>query len=149
MSIINHMIATKREKERIGKEITRNVSIVDEVSNLAINIECTKEIIIDNLTFDYFIRLEEIGSLLEICLELNVDYNEVLDMVRTESIRLLRKEMSKEEISEMSWDDVGNSLIRINKRLILSKVNKEYPDVYHILSERAKVTADKIIGGVY
>lgn len=149
MTMINHMIATKKEKERIGKEISRNFAIIDEITELAINIECTKEIIIDNLIFDYFIRIEEISSIVEMCIELNVSYNEVIDFVRSESLKFLRKEISKEEICEMGWDEVANSLIRINKRLILSKMEKEYPEVYYALSERAKVTADKIVGGVY
>lgn len=148
MDIINHMILEKREKEKINKEITRNTSISDEVIDLAITIAETREKIIDNLMFDYFIRVDEIDTLVKHCLKVDVDFCKVIDLVRIESIRLLKIDVGRDKINEMSWDDVTNNLIRINKRLILSKIKEEYPDVYYPILNRAKETADKIIRGI-
>lgn len=148
MSMINHMIVEKREKEKINKEIIRNVSISDEVTDLAIETQNTREVIIDNLMFDYLIRVDELDSLDTLCSKVKVNFTEVLNVVRVESIRLLMDDFSTTEIFAMSWDDVANNLIRINKRLILSKIKEEYPDVYYPILERAKETADKIIRGI-
>ena len=148
MSVINHMIVAKKEKEKINKEITRNYAISDEVVDIGITLECSREVIIDNLMFDYFIRIDELESLVKDCLKAKVDYDELIRIVRTDSILYLREELGREAINEMSWDDVANNLIRIHKRLILSKIKKEYPDVYFPILNRAKETADKIIRGI-
>ena len=148
MSVINHMIVVKKEKEKISNEITRNDSISDEVINLALEMERSREVIVDNLMFDYLIREEEATTLMTICDKAKVNYDEISTMVQLESVDLLRKEIGTEPIYEMTWSDVANSLIRINKRLILLIVKKEYPDVYFKILGRAKDTADKIIGGI-
>lgn len=148
MSVINHMIVAKKEKEKINKEITRNYAISDEVVDIGITLERSREVIIDNLMFDYFIRIDELESLVKDCLKAKVDYDELIRIVRTDSILYLREELGREAINEMSWDDVANNLIRIHKRLILSKIKKEYPDVYFPILNRAKETADKIIRGI-
>lgn len=148
MSVINHMIVAKKEKEKINKEITRNYAISDEVVDIGITLERSREVIIDNLMFDYLIRVDEIENLVRVCLKAKADYDELIKTVRTDSILYLREEIGKEAISEMSWDDVANNLIRIHKRLILSKIKKEYPDVYFPILNRAKETADKIIRGI-
>lgn len=148
MSIINHMIVEKREKEKINKEIIRNFSISDEVVDISITLEQGREVIIDNLMFDYFIRVDEIDYLFDLCLKKKVDFDGVINMVRIEAVRSLRSDFERETILEMSWDDVANNIIRINKRLILSKIKEEYPDVYYPILKRAKETADKIIRGI-
>lgn len=148
MSVINHFIVEKKEKEKINKEITRNYAISDEVVDIGITLERSREVIIDNLMFDYFIRIDELESLVKDCLKAKVDYDELIRIVRTDSILYLREELGREAINEMSWDDVTNNLIRIHKRLILSKIKKEYPDVYFPILNRAKETADKIIRGI-
>lgn len=148
MSMINHMIIEKKEKQKINTEITRNYSIVDEITDLALSIANTREIIIDNLMFDYLILPEESRGLISLCEKVKVDYNELDLEVKTRTIKLLRKDVKNEKITRMTWNDVSNNLIRINKRLILSKIKKEYPDVYFPILNRAKETADKIIRGI-
>jgi len=145
------MIVVKKEKEKVNKEITRNNSIVDEVIDLKLVIENTREIIIDNLMFDYLIREEEIKSLIKVCLKADVNYEEVIEMIQIESVRflLLKEGIDREEIDKMTWDDVANSLIRVHKRLILSKIKKEFLEVYFMVLERAKKTTDKILEGIY
>ena len=145
MSMINHMIVEKKEKEKINKEIYRNISVADEVTNLVLTIKESREIIVDNLMFDYIIRVDEFEYFANNCFKAKVDFETVINMVRTEAVRLLRKDFCREEIYEMSWDDVANNLIRINKRLILSKIKEEYPDVYCSILRRANETTDKII----
>lgn len=148
MSVINHFIVEKKEKEKINKEITRNYAISDEVIDIGIALERSREVITDNLMFDYLIRVDEIENLVRVCLKAKADCDELIRIVRTDSIVYLREEVGREAISEMSWDDVANNLIRIHKRLILSKIKKEYPDVYFPILNRAKETADKIIRGI-
>lgn len=148
MSVINHFIVERKEKEKINKEITRNYAISDEVIDIGITLERSREVIIDNLMFDYLIRVDEIENLIKVCLKVKADYDELIRIVRTDSIIYLREEIDREAISEMSWDDVANNLIRFHKILILSKIKKEYPDVYFPILNRAKETADKIIRGI-
>lgn len=148
MSVINHFIVERKEKEKINKEITRNYAISDEVIDIGITLERSREVIIDNLMFDYLIRVDEIENLIKVCLKVKADYDELIRIVRTDSIIYLREEIDREAISEMSWDDVANNLIRFHKRLILLKLKKEYPDVYFPILNRAKETADKIIRGI-
>ena len=148
MSVINRFIVEKKEKEKINKEITRNYAISDEVVDIGITLERSREVITDNLMFDYLIRVDEIENLVRVCLKAKADYDELIRIVRTDSIAYLREEVGREAISEMSWDDVANNLIRIHKRLILLKLKKEYPDVYFSILNRAKETADKIIRGI-
>lgn len=148
MSVINSFIVEKKEKEKINKEITRNYAISDEVVDIGITLERSREVITDNLMFDYLIRVDEIENLVRVCLKAKADYDELIRIVRTDSIAYLREEVGREAISEMSWDDVANNLIRIHKRLILLKLKKEYPDVYFSILNRAKETADKIIRGI-
>ncbi len=148
MSIINHMIIEKQKKEKINKEIMRNVSILDEVTDLALNIANSREIIIDNLMFDYLILTEESKGLMVLCENKKVNYNELNVDVGAEVAELLGRDFDYLEVSKMSRNDTSNSLIRINKRLILSKIKKKYPDVYYYILNRAKETADKIIKGI-
>lgn len=148
MSVINNFIIKKKEKEKINKEITRNYAISDEVVDVGIALECSREIIIDNLMFDYLIRVDEVENLVRVCSKVKVDYVELIRIVTTDSIVYLEEEFSREETSKMSWDDVANNLIRIHKRLILSKIKKEYPDVYFFILNRAKETTDRIIRGI-
>ena len=148
MSIINHMIIEKQKKEKINKEIMRNVSILDEVTDLALNIANSREIIIDNLMFDYLILTEESKGLMVLCENKKVNYNELNVDVGAEVAELLGRDFDYLEVSKMSRNDTSNSLIRINKILILSKIKKKYPDVYYYILNRAKETADKIIKGI-
>lgn len=148
MSIINHMIIEKQKKEKINKEIMRNVSILDEVTDLALNIANSREIIIDNLMFDYLILTEESKGLMVLCENKKVNYNELNVDVGAEVAELLGRDFDYLEVSKMSRNDTSNSLIRTNKRLILSKIKKKYPDVYYYILNRAKETADKIIKGI-
>ena len=148
MRVTNHFIVERKGKEKINKEITRNYAISDEVVDIGITLERSREVIIDNLMFDYLIRVDEIENLIKVCLKVKADYDELIRIVRTDSIVYLREEIDREAISEMSWDDVANNLIRIHKRLILLKLKKEYPDVYFPILNRAKETADKIIRGI-
>lgn len=148
MSVINHFITQKKEKEKINKEITRNYAISNEVVDVGITLECSREIIIDNLMFDYLIRVDEIENLVRVCSKAKVDYVELIKIVRIDSIVYLEEEFSREATSKMSWDDVANNLIRIHKKLILSKIKKEYPDVYFPILNRAKETTDRIIRGI-
>lgn len=148
MSMLNYMFTEKKEKQKINTEIIRNYSIVDEVTDLALNIVNTREVIVDNLMFDYLILEEESRGLMTLCEKVKVDYNEVDLEIKTRAIKLLRKDVENEKIARMTWNDVSNNLIRINKRLILSKIKKEYPDVYFPILNRAKETADKIIRGI-
>ena len=148
MRVTNHFIVERKGKEKINKEITRNYAISDEVVDIGITLERSREVIIDNLMFDYLIRVDEIENLIKVCLKVKADYDELIRIVRTDSIVYLREEIDREAISEMSWYDVANNLIRIHKRLILLKLKKEYPDVYFPILNRAKETADKIIRGI-
>ena len=148
MRVTNHFIVERKGKEKINKEITRNYAISDEVVDIGITLERSREVITDNLMFDYLIRVDEIENLVRVCLKAKADYDELIRIVRTDSIAYLREEVGREAISEMSWDDVANNLIRIHKRLILLKLKKEYPDVYFPILNRAKETADKIIRGI-
>lgn len=148
MSMINHRLVAEKEREQINQEITRNDAITDEVIELSLGLENSREIIIDNLMFDYLIRTDEVKSLIKICIEAEVSFAELIKMMQIESIRYLKEDVTSEELFKMSWDDVPKSLIRINKRLILSKVKERYPKVYYKILERAKLTADKIIRGI-
>lgn len=126
----------------------RNVSILDEVTDLALNIANSREIIIDNLMFDYLILTEESKGLMVLCENKKVNYNELNVDVGAEVAELLGRDFDYLEVSKMSRNDTSNSLIRTNKRLILSKIKKKYPDVYYYILNRAKETADKIIKGI-
>ena len=148
MSIINHIIIEKRETEKINTEIMRNVSILDEVTDLALNITNTREIIIDNLMFDYLILIEEYKEMMVLCEKVGVNYNELQLEVKIRATKFIRKSLKDKVIHNMTWDDISNNLIRIDKRLILSKIKKKYPDVYYYILNRAKETADKIIRGI-
>lgn len=148
MSIINHILIMKREEEKINKEISRNHAIVDEVSELALALEFTREVIEENLLFDYFIREEESNYLMIMCDKTNVDYKELSKMIQIESVRYLKEDVSAEDLFEMKWGDVANSLIRLHKKLILLKIEERYYNLYSMVLVRAKETADKILKGV-
>lgn len=147
MSIINYMLVMKKEQQKVKDEVFRNNSITEEVVGLVLEIDRVKEIIIDNLIFDYLIREEEANTLFEMCTGLDVDYKSITRLVQIESIGLLREDFKTEEIAEMTWGDVANNLIRIHKRLILLQIMKEYPDIYDKLSARAEATVNKVVMG--
>lgn len=58
------------------------------------------------------------------------------------------EEFTEDEIEDMDLEEMAKSLIRINKRLILSRVEAEYPDIYSTIKDRANKTTNKIIGGL-
>lgn len=148
MSIINHMIVIESEKKKINNEIDRNEFIADEIANISFELERSKEVIIDNLMFDYLIRDEEVGSLAEICEKVDADAVLVSTLVRVKAVTYLYLDLDFEEIAKMDWNKVANTLIRINKRLILLEVKKKFEQVYCEVEKRAKLTADKLIGGI-
>lgn len=148
MNMINHILVAKMEEEKISKEVARNYSIIDEISDLVMNIEFTREVIEENLMFDYFIREEEANYLMFMCDKTQVDYKELTKMIKMESIKYLREYISVEEISKTTWSDVANNLIRIHKKLILSKIEKKYQSLYSMVLVRAKKTTEKIIRGI-
>ena len=98
MSVINHFIVERKGKEKINKEITRNYAISDEVVDIGITLERSREVIIDNLMFDYLIRVDEIENLIKVCLKVKADYDELIRIVRTDSIVYLREEIDREAI---------------------------------------------------
>lgn len=148
MSIINHMIVIEREKKKVSNEVNRNEFIVDEIANISLELEHTKEAIVDSLMFDYLIRDEEVSYLVEVCEKVNVDAVLVSMFVKAKAVAFLCLDLDFEEIKKMDWNKVANTLTRINKIGILLEVKKEFKQVYCEVEKRAKLTADKLIGGI-
>ena len=148
MCIINYSLLQGKEREQINKEITRNESISDEVVSLGMEIELVKEVIIDNLMFDYLTLDDEIVKLYSLTKEFAIHFaglrNDIYHWMKVK----MDEELTEDEIEDMDLEEMAKSLIRINKRLILSRVEAEYPDIYSTIKDRANKTTNKIIGGL-
>lgn len=122
---------------KLNSEITRNVNVMDEVISLAMEVENVKEIIIDNLMFDYLIfdSNEEVKNYAE---------GLILDYYLKEQ-ELNNREV---EIDLISLEDIIKTTLRIHKRLILSNIKAKYPDIYDYIKARAIRATNEIVGGI-
>lgn len=158
MSIINYSLLMKKKRTRLQNEINRNESIMDEVVSLGLEIERFKDILFDNLMFDYLTLDEEEDYINKMCnslysIEESKDRRyEIREFIREQLISMNIKEFeigcSFLSFNPSNIEGMASGMIRINKRLILSKVESEYPEVYECLRNRAAETIYCILGGI-
>lgn len=146
MNIIETFLLEKEEKKIITKEIVRNESISDEVISLSIDIENFREILCENLMFDYISLAEEAKNLNNICRELNIDFSEVHLTFITSVESILKQEEKMCDGLRLTYQELLS--IRVNKRLILSNMEANYPSLFAAIKERANHTIDLILKGL-
>ncbi|MCI9069874.1 MAG: hypothetical protein HFJ13_11535 [Clostridium sp.] len=145
MDIIETFISEKEKKEIITNEILRNEAILDEVVSLEIDIENFKGILCENLMYDYFSLDDEVENLKNMCKKFNINFKDVC-------LTFLENENSVLNNEERNWCNglifKESFSIRMNKRLILSKMEASYPSLFNAIKDRANKTINSILKGL-
>lgn len=146
MTTVNCSIEFNDKSNSIKREVDRNVSIADELESLKIDIENIKNIIMDNLMFDYITLREEQNYIESLCFLYGYDrdmffFNLTLELERA----LISKGYDPDIVCDSSIKKKGEMTDREDKRLILFNISRLFPKVIKDVLARATTTTNEIL----